>query len=125
MTTLALVTALTVLALLACLQVLVAAGRPHGRFVWGGAHRVLPTRLRFGSAISIVLYGAFATLLLSRAGLLPGSDNLAEVVATWVLFGYFSLGILANAISLSTSERWAMVPASVLLAVSTLAIATE
>ena len=48
--------ALTViLALLAVFQLALVLGAPLGRFAWGGTHRVLPARLRIGSAVSIVI----------------------------------------------------------------------
>lgn len=124
MTLLALATALCLLAALAVLQVLVAGGRPLGRFVWGGQHRVLPRRLRIGSAISVVLYAGMATLLLSRAGAIPGDSTFVRV-AVWVLFAYFALGIVMNAISRSRPERFTMTPVLIALAAATLIIALE
>ena len=50
-------------------------GRPLGRFAWGGTHEVLPPGLRVASALSIVLYGAVALVLLDAADVvdvLPG-----------------------------------------------------
>lgn len=123
MIAIALIAALVVLAAAAALQVLVAAGLPFGRFVWGGAHRVLPRRLRIGSAVSVLVYAGFAWLLLSRAGVLPGGESGAVVVLTWVLFGYFAFGVLLNAISRSPAERWTMTPSCAVLAVATLIIA--
>lgn len=49
-----------VLGLLAVFQAGLVAGLPLGRFAWGGQHIVLPSRLRIGSAVSIVLYAVFA-----------------------------------------------------------------
>ncbi|WP_413317698.1 hypothetical protein AA0Z99_12085 [Agrococcus sp. 1P02AA] len=117
------VVASIVLAGLAGLQVLAAAGRPVGRFVWGGQHRVLPRALRIGSAVSIVLYAAFAAVLLSRAGALPGGGAPFVEVATWVLVAYFGIGIVMNAISRSRAERAAMTPACAVLAVAALVVA--
>ncbi len=122
MTTLALVIVIGLLTALAVLQLLVASGRPYGRFVWGGAHQVLPPRLRIGSAVSVLVYAGFATLLLSRSGVLPGGRSGVVIVLTWVVFGYFALGILLNAISRSPAERWTMTPACLVLAASTLNI---
>lgn len=123
MTTAAAVIAGVVLLALGALQVLVACGLPYGRFVWGGQHKVLPTRLRVGSAISVVLYLGFASLLLSRAGVLPGGESGFVVVMTWILFAYFVIGIVMNLISRSPSERWTMAPACAVLAVCTLIVA--
>ena len=91
-----------------------ALGAPLGRFVWGGQHRVLPPRLRTGSLVSIVLYAFIALVLLARAGAVPlfgGTDAPFVVIATWVIFAYFALGILTNAISRSKPERYTMTPA--------------
>ncbi|SBS74895.1 conserved membrane hypothetical protein [uncultured Microbacterium sp.] len=115
--------AVAILTGLAVLQVCVAAGAPWGRFVWGGRHRVLPRRLRIGSAVSVLLYAVFAAILLARAGVLPGCTSPVVVVATWVLFGYFALGILMNLASRSPAERWTMAPACVVLAVLTAVVA--
>jgi hypothetical protein len=115
--------AVVLLAALAALQVGAAAGMPWGRLVWGGAHRVLPPRLRVGSILSVLLYALFAWVLLTRAGALPGADAPFVVVATWVLFAYFCLGILANLASRSLPERLTMTPACLLLAGATLIVA--
>jgi hypothetical protein len=115
--------AVAMLAALAVLQAGVAAGRPWGRLVWGGRHRVLPRRLRIGSVLSVLLYAAFAWLLLARAGVLAGGDSAFVVVATWVLLGYFSLGVLMNLASRSAAERWTMAPTCVVLAAATLLVA--
>lgn len=114
---------LTLLGALAVFQLALACGAPWGRLAWGGAHRVLPGRLRIGSAVSVALYGGFAVLLLSRAGVLPAGGTPAVVALTWVLFGYFVLGIGVNAISRSRPERWTMAPLCVIMAVMTLLIA--
>ncbi len=116
------VVATLVLAALAVLQALVAAGRPYGRLVWGGQHETLPRRFRIGSAVSVVVYAAVAWVLLARAGLLRPSGTFAGV-ATWVLFGYFVLGIAVNAISRSRAERLVMTPTCVVLAACSLTVA--
>ncbi|WP_374978011.1 hypothetical protein ACEYYH_09985 [Microbacterium trichothecenolyticum] len=112
-----------VLGALAVLQICVAAGAPWGRFVWGGAHRVLPRRLRIASAASVLLYAGFAALLLSRAGILPGGDSLLIRILTWLLVAYFAFGIVMNAISRSRAERLTMTPVCVVLGAATLVIA--
>ncbi len=109
-------------AALAVLQVLVALGLPLGHFVWGGQHKILPTGLRIGSAVSVVVYAAMAALLLSRAGVIAGDGTFVRV-ATWSLFGYFVLGILMNSISRSEPERFTMTPVTLVLALATLTIA--
>lgn len=117
------VLATVLLAALAVLQVGVACGAPWGRLVWGGQHRVLPRRLRIASAVSVVLYAAFAGILLARAGVIPGGGTGPIEVATWILFGYFTLGILANLASRSRMERLVMTPTCLVLALLTLVVA--
>ena len=124
MTGIAAVAACAILAALAIFQGLLIAGAPIGRFAWGGQHDVLPTRLRVGSTVSIVLYAAFAAVILERAGLLTVIDNATFVqVTTWVLFGYFTLGIVMNVISRSKPERNTMTPVALLLAALVLIVA--
>lgn len=124
MTVLALVAALVLLAALAVLQMLVASGMPLGHFVWGGQNRILPAGLRVGSVISVAIYIGMAMLLLSRGGVIPG-DNTFVRVAVWVLFAFFVLATVMNAISRSRPERFTMTPISIVLATATLVIALE
>jgi len=105
-------------------QVALIAGAPLGHFAWGGQDRVLPVQKRLGSAISIGLYLIFAVLVLQRAGLanvLPWPGVV--FVATWVLAGYFALGIVLNAVSRSRPERLTMAPLSAVLTVLTVIVA--
>jgi len=114
--------AIAVLVALAVMQIALAAGAPWGRLAWGGAHARLPRHLRIASAFSVALYAGFAWTLLSRLGALPGLIDVVFVL-TWILFGYFVLGILMNAISRSRAERWTMTPVCAMLASMTLVIA--
>lgn len=119
----AIVVSFVLLSALAVLQLLVAAGLPYGRLVWGGGHRVLPGRLRVGSVISAFLYAAFAWLLLARAGTPAGEESNVVVVLTWALLGFFVVGTLMNLISRSRPERLTMTPVCAALAVATLIVA--
>ena len=101
---------------LAVFQLALVFGAPLGHFAWGGADRVLPRSKRIGSAVSILLYAVFAWVLLMKAGVVP--MVLPEIivdVATWVIVGYFALGIPLNAISRSKPERYTMTPVVVVL----------
>ncbi|AKK08943.1 hypothetical protein CTEST_07530 [Corynebacterium testudinoris] len=123
MTMIALAIAIALISALGVLQLLVAAGLPLGRWVWGGQHRVLPQRLRLSSLMTVLIYLVFGAILLCRAGVLPGGSNLAVVILTWALFAFFGLSVLVNGISRSPAERWTMTPISAALAVATLVIA--
>ncbi len=113
------------LAALAVFQLALALGAPLGRFAWGGAHERLPTRLRIGSAVSIVLYAVFAGILLDRAGVIDVIPDGASRIAAWVITGYFVLGIPLNAISRSRRERFVMTPVVTILAVLSAIVASS
>lgn len=116
--------ALTViLALLALFQLALIFGAPLGRFAWGGRHRVLPARLRVGSAISILIYGLIGFIAWDRVGAVDVFPRLFSEVAMWVIFAYFVVGILMNAISRSKPERYTMTLVSLALAVVSFLIA--
>lgn len=124
MTAFAAIAATVVLGLLAVFQLALVAGAPLGHLAWGGQSRVLPTRLRIGSVVSIVIYALIAALLLERAGLIRlfGDPGFIQIAA-WVVFAYFALGILLNAISRSKPERYTMVPVTIVLAALSLLVA--
>lgn len=105
-----------VLALLAVFQIALALGAPLGRFAWGGQHRVLPARLRVGSAVSVLIYVLIDLIAWDRVGAIALFPAGFAEVAMWVIFGYFVLGILMNAISRSRPERLTMVPVTIVLA---------
>jgi hypothetical protein len=116
--------ALTViLAALAVFQLALALGAPLGRFAWGGAHRVLPTRLRIGSLVSIVIYAVIAVLALDRAEVIDVVPDPVSTVGMWIVFGYFVLGIVMNAVSRSKPERYTMTPIVAVLALLSLLVA--
>lgn len=110
--------ALTVLlVLLGAFQLALAAGAPLGRFAWGGQHRVLPTQLRIGSVVSILIYAVIVLLTWSRVGVIDLFPRVVSEVGMWVVFGYFALGIVMNALSRSKPERFTMTPVCLVLAV--------
>lgn len=123
MTTAAAILACLILVALAVFQALLIAGRPLGRFAWGGQHEVLPRNLRIGSAVSIVLYAVFAIVILEAAGLSNLLPDAVADIGIWVLTAYFTLGIVMNGISRSKPERNVMTPVCVVLAGLCLVIA--
>ncbi|MCU1510046.1 MAG: hypothetical protein JWQ12_2311 [Glaciihabitans sp.] len=109
------------LAMLAAFQLALAAGLPFGRFAWGGQNKVLPARLRVGSALSVVAYAIFAFVALERADITSViSVPLVSIIAMWVIAGFLALSILPNLASKSRHEKRLMVPVS--LGLATLAI---
>ncbi|MDL9978238.1 hypothetical protein [Microbacterium candidum] len=111
------------LALLAIFQLTLVLGAPFGRFAWGGQQRVLPARLRIGSAVTILVYALIVAIAWDRIGALDLLTQTLSIVAMWIVFGFFVLGIAMNAVSRSKPERNTMVPTSILLAALSLLIA--
>lgn len=112
-----------ILALLSVFQLALVCGAPIGRFAWGGQHRVLPARLRIGSAVSVVIYAVIGAFALDRAEVIDVVPDAVSTVAMWIVFGYFVLGIGLNAISRSRAERVTMVPVCAVLALLSLLVA--
>ena len=115
--------ACAVLGGLGVLQILLAGGRPLGRFAWGGQHRVLPRHLRIGSVVSLGLYAGFAAILLDAAGLVSVLPVRVSALLIWASAAYFALGVVVNMISRSRPERLTMTPVAAILALLTLRVA--
>jgi hypothetical protein len=116
--------ACTLLAGLSIFQGALIAGAPLGRAAWGGQYRVLPAKLRIGSALSIAVYAFFAYAALAKAGLVPLLINASFTgVIMWVMTVYFVLGVFMNGISRSKPERLIMTPATLVLAALYLVLA--
>lgn len=109
---------------LAVFQLTLVMGAPLGRFAWGGAHERLPSRLRVGSLLAIVIYAVFAIVALERAGLasLLPSPALAHVGA-WVVAAYLAVGVVMNAVSRSRPEQLVMTPVAAALCALALLLA--
>ncbi len=120
------ITSCAILAGLTLFQLALIFGVPIGRYAWGGAHAVLPTNLRIGSGISILLYGLFAVIILTKTGIIASFSN-ATVVNTgiWVLAVYFCVGVVMNGVSRSKPERNLMTPIAFALAALTVFIAAS
>ncbi|KQO96980.1 hypothetical protein [Leifsonia sp. Leaf264] len=112
-----------ILGALAVFQLALILGTPIGRFAWGGQHRVLPAKLRVGSAVAILIYAVIGTLALDRASVIDVVPDLVSSVGMWVAFGYFVLGIPLNAVSRSKAERFTMTPVVAILAILSLLVA--
>lgn len=111
---------------LALFQLALAAGAPLGGFAWGGGHERLPVKLRIGSLAAIVIYAAFALIVLERAGLvslLPYA-SIARI-GIWIVIAYLALGVAMNALSRSKPERYTMTPLALTLCVLALVVAIE
>lgn len=113
-----------ILAGLTVFQIALILGAPLGNYAWGGQHKVLPKNLKIGSVVSILLYASFAAIILSKTNTSNIITNGSLLnVTTWILAGYFWLGVIMNGISRSKSERNLMTPVAFTLAILTTIIA--
>lgn len=124
MTSSAAIAACVLLGALAVFQALLVCGLPLGRFAWGGQHEVLPTRLRVGSLVSMVIYVLIGWVIVTRAAQDSGGHGILGV-ATWVVAGFFLLGAAGNLASRSRPERFVMTPVAVLLCALTVVVAVQ
>jgi hypothetical protein len=103
---------------LALFQLLLAAGAPFGAAAWGGTNEgQLPTGLRGGSAMAIVVYGVAAAVIVARAGFsVRFMQGTVARIGSWILVALLALGALANFASESPWERFLLGPVTLLLA---------
>lgn len=113
---------LILLAVLAVIQIALAAGAPLGRFAWGGQHDVLPRRLRIGSVVAIAIYAVFALFLMSMAGMVSVIGDPLLTIGMWVIVAYLAFGTALNLISRSKHERALMTPISLAIGVAFLVV---
>jgi hypothetical protein len=111
---------------IAAFQVALALGAPLGRAAWGGTYDRLPTRLRIGSAVAVVIWLLAALVVLGRADYLtlPGPREVVTWGA-WVVVGLLVLGAVVNVASRSRWERFGWGPAAAILAVFGSAVAAS
>jgi len=103
---------------LSIFQLLLAIGKPLGRFAYGGKHETLPKNLKIMSlvAIGIFVFGSISVLV--RVGIISIiPDSIVFVIVVWILAFYLSLNTLANLASKSKSEKKVMTPISLSLAI--------
>jgi hypothetical protein len=106
----------SLLGFLVIFQILLALGFPLGKAAWGGQHKVLPTKLRIASGISVAVFIFAILIVLSKAEIITLFATTLSTVVLWILTVYFGIGIVMNAISRSKIERiWAPVVAAMCL----------
>ena len=83
-------------------QVALALGAPLGRAAWGGANRIIPSRLRRASAVAAVVWLLAAVLILGRAGVIElPLPPIVLVVGTWAL-----VVLLSRTAARGATSRW-------------------
>ena len=119
------VVAATLLGVVAVFQLSLALGAPWGGAAYGGrapvTGGVLPARYRVMSAAGVVLLAVAAWIILARADIVGGPNDIAWPI--WVVAGYLSLNTLANLASPNHVERWLWGSMSAAAAVLTIIVA--
>lgn len=111
---------------LAIFQMLLAAGLPLGGAAFGGAHTVLPAKLRVASAFSSLVLLLAACVVLARGGLFGSmKESVILRVAAWFFVAVFGLSAMANIASRSRWERYLMAPIGLVLAASCTILALD
>lgn len=109
---------------LALFQAMLAAGLPLGRLAWGGAHTVLPKRLRLASGISaLVALAALWTVAQAGGGIAPVLPGGWITLILSSLAALFGLSLLANLFGARGAERLHGVPLALVCAGSCLILA--
>lgn len=106
--------ACAILGVLAVFQFALIVGAPLGKYTQGGSHVVLPPVQRIICVISIVLYTAFALIILSKAGVIDTLENISHI-GMWILAAFFFVGVFMNGISRSKPEQIIMTPVALIL----------
>jgi hypothetical protein len=126
MTEIVAVLACLVLACLSVFQIALIAGAPIGMYAWGGAYKVLPSKLRISSAVAVILYSFFALIILNKTGAISVLPTAVIVdISTWIVTAYLFIGVIMNGVSKSRYERLVMTPTALVLAVLYLIVAVS
>lgn len=96
------------LAAIAVFQILLVLGQPLGKAAWGGKHRILPTKLRLASVVSVIFIIFSIMVTLSAVGIIDLFNPSFTRGYLWFLTVYSGIGVVMNALSRSKIERlWA------------------
>ena len=106
-------------------QLALTLGAPMGEYTMGGKNvGRLPSKLRLGSAISMIVNLAIAGHYLAQTGLLtPLLPADLNQIANWSLVAFTALGLVLNSISRSKKERKLWVPVLVLAVICSVIVA--
>ena len=91
----------------ALFQLAIVLGAPVGEYAYGGQHqRVLPTRFRATSVVSMLIMLALAGHYMAQLGVFsPLLDEAGNAIANWGFVAFFALSALMNNISKSEKEK--------------------
>jgi hypothetical protein len=113
-------------AVVALLQLLLAAGVIPVTAAWGGTQPVLTTSLRLASIAAAGLLLVFAYIIRRRAGLAGrGRPSLAVRILSWLITIFLALNTLGNFASPSSAERFLFGPLTLLLVLACLVVSSS
>lgn len=102
------------------LQSLLAMGFPLGEYAWGGKHRILPKKYRYGSLVSVLLFVFSMTLLLGY------TYEFMYLPEFYPVYGVlFLMSAFANFNSESRKEKIIGIPSAILLYVCYLLLSIQ
>jgi len=105
-------------------QVALALGAPLGELTLAGKFPgKLPGKIRILALVQATIILFFAAMIASRAGIAFASLQGVSGVGSWVVFGFFILGSVANLTSPSKKEQMIMGPLNIIALVSSLVVA--
>ncbi|MBN4054051.1 hypothetical protein JYT97_04110 [Haliea sp. AH-315-K21] len=97
-------------------QFALALGVPWGEMAMGGKYPgKFPPRMRIAALVQIVILVFFATIVLTRSGLiLENYYNFSEL-AIWFVVAFSTLGAIMNTITPSKKERMLWAPVAIVM----------
>jgi fucose 4-O-acetylase-like acetyltransferase len=113
-------------AVVAILQLLLAAGILPVTMAWGGTQPVLTPTLRFASLLAAAILLFFAYVIRRRAGLI-GDKNISTAIKilSWIITAFLLLNTVGNLASQSVEEKFLFTPITFVLAVACFVVASS
>ncbi len=105
-------------------QLALAAGAPWGEYAMGGAIKgQFPPELRVAALIQAALLAGFALVILARVGVIsPRWLRISRWLA-WVVVAFSAVSLILNLITPSASERALWAPVTLIMLISSGAVA--
>lgn len=109
----------------AAFQIALALGVPWGSYAMGGAYPgQFPPPLRVAAVVQAILIGLMAAVVLSRAGVALSRWARVSRWLVWVVVAYSAVGLVLNTITSSAGERMLWAPATGVMLVCSVIVAT-
>lgn len=100
------------------LYIFLALGLPYGEFAMGGNYKIMPTRMRYMCAFSVLIQWFAILILLQTAGLIPLMFSSGVTKGLCFFFAvYLSFNSVMNTLSKSKKEKYIVTPLSVITAI--------